>query len=142
VYLICSFVIVMLAANGALPLDCPMPKRVLVVDDNPMIRRLICRLLEERAGYEVCAEASNGAEAIELAKQELPDLIILDLSMAVMNGIEAARELKKLFPHVPVIRFTQHADMAAHLSDLPVDRIVSKNDSATLLRFVYALAPV
>lgn len=118
-----------------------MPKRVLVVDDNPMIRRLICRMLEERAGYEVCAQAASGAEAIELAKKELPDLIILDLSMAVMNGIVAARELKKLFPYIPIILFTQHADMATHLSDLPVDRIVSKNDSASLMRCVYALAP-
>jgi len=119
-----------------------MPKRVLVVDDNPMIRHLICRMLEEQADYKVCAEAANGAEAIDLAKKEIPDLIIMDLSMAVMNGIDAAHELKKLFPHVPIILFTQHADMAAHLSDLPVDRIVSKNDSATLMRFVYALAPV
>jgi CheY-like chemotaxis protein len=119
-----------------------MPKRVLVVDDNPLIRRLICRMLEERARYEVCAEAANGAEAIELAKKKLPDLIIMDLSMAVMNGIVAARELKKLFPHLPIILFTQHTDVAAYLSDLPVDRIVSKNDSATLMQWVYALAPV
>jgi len=119
-----------------------MPKRVLVVDDNPLIRHLVCRMIEERAGYEVCAQASNGVEAIELAKKLLPHLVIMDLSMAVMNGIEAARELKKLFPHVPIIVFTQHADMAAHLSQLPVDRIVSKSDSAALMRFVYALAPV
>jgi CheY-like chemotaxis protein len=119
-----------------------MPKRVLVVDDNPMIRRLICRMLEEQAGYEVCAQAAGGAEAIELAKQELPELIILDLSMAVMDGIVAARELKRLFPHVPIILFTQHAEMAARLCDLPVDRIVSKNDSASLMQHVYALAPV
>jgi PleD family two-component response regulator len=52
--------------------DCLMPKRILVVDDNPMIRRLICRLLEEQAGYEVCAQAADGAEAIELAKKEMP----------------------------------------------------------------------
>lgn len=102
---------------------------------------MICRMLEERAGYEVCAEASNGAEAIELAKKALPHLVILDLSMPVMNGIQAARELKKMFPHVPIILFTQHADIVAHLDELPLDRIVSKSDSAALMRFVYALAP-
>jgi CheY-like chemotaxis protein len=118
-----------------------MRKRILIVDDNPLVRRLVCRTLEG-AGYEVCAQASNGAEAIELAKKELPDLIILDLSMAVMNGAEAARELKQLFPHIPIILFTQHAEVAALLSNLPVDRIVSKSDLATLMRFVHALAPV
>jgi len=119
-----------------------MPKRVLVADDNPMIRKMLCRMLEEQAHYEVCAEAANGADAIELAKRELPDLIIMDVSMPIMNGIAAARELKKLFPHVPIILFTQHADVARRLSDLPVDRVVSKNDSASLMRQVYALAPV
>jgi CheY-like chemotaxis protein len=118
-----------------------MPKRVLVADDNPMIRKLLCQMLEEQARYEICAEATNGVEAMELAKRELPDLIILDVAMPVMNGIATARELKKLFPHVPIILFTQHADVAGQLSDLPVDRVVSKTDSALLMRHVYALAP-
>jgi hypothetical protein len=54
----------------------------------------------------------------------------------------ASRELKKLFPHVPIILFTQHADLAATLRDLTVDRIVAKSDSASLMRCVFALAPV
>jgi DNA-binding NarL/FixJ family response regulator len=119
-----------------------MPKRVLVADDNPMIRKLLCRMLEAQAHYEVCAEAANGVEAIELAKKELPDLIIMDVSMPTLNGISAALELKKLFPHVPIILFTQHADVVRQLSDLHVDRVVSKDDSAGLMRYVYTLAPV
>jgi YesN/AraC family two-component response regulator len=47
-----------------------MPKRVLIADDNPMIRKLLCQMLEEHARYEICAEATNGAEAIELPKKE------------------------------------------------------------------------
>lgn len=119
-----------------------MPKRVMVADDNPMIRRLICRMLEDEAGYEICAQAANGAEAVALAKKFLPELIILDLSMPVIDGMTASRELKKLFPHVPIILFTQHADLAATLRDLTVDRIVAKSDSASLMRCVFALAPV
>jgi CheY-like chemotaxis protein len=119
-----------------------VPKRVLIADDNPMIRKLLCQMLEEHARYEICAEATNGAEAIELAKRELPDLIILDLAMPVMNGIATARGLKKLFPHVPIILCTQHAEVALRLSDLRVDRVVSKDDSASLMHCVYALAPV
>jgi CheY-like chemotaxis protein len=118
-----------------------MPKRVLVADDNPMIRRFICRMLEDEAGYEVCEQAANGAEAIALAKIALPDLIILDLSMPVMGGAAASRELKNLFPHVPIILFTQHADLANSLRDLNVDRIVAKNDSVSLMQGVFALAP-
>jgi CheY-like chemotaxis protein len=118
-----------------------MPKRVLVVDDNPMLRKMLCRMLEAQAHYEVCAEAANGAEAIELARKELPDLIIMDVSMPTMNGITASLQLKKLFPYVPIILFTQHADVVRHLSDLPVDRVVSKGDSASLMQHVYALAP-
>jgi DNA-binding NarL/FixJ family response regulator len=99
-------------------------------------------MLEEQAHYEVCAEAANGAEAIELAKKELPDLIIMDASMPILDGISAALELKNLFPHLPIILFTQHADAIRQSIDLPVDHVVSKNDSASLMRYVYALAPV
>ena len=58
-----------------------MAKRILVADDNPMIRKMLCRLFEIEEDYDICAEAENGQEAIELALQHRPDLIILDLAM-------------------------------------------------------------
>jgi PleD family two-component response regulator len=85
---------------------CPMPKTVLVADDNPTIRKMLCRMFEKEEHYDLCAEAEDGKQAIELALQHRPDLIILDLSMPVMNGLEAAHELKKLMPKVPIILFT------------------------------------
>jgi CheY-like chemotaxis protein len=69
-----------------------MPKTILVADDKKLIRKLLARVIEGTDEYKLCAEAANGEEAIALAQSCRPDLIILDLSMPVMNGIAAARE--------------------------------------------------
>jgi CheY-like chemotaxis protein len=121
-----------------------MAKKILVVDDNPTIRKLLCHLFESDENYEICAEASNGEEAIPLAVENQPDLIILDLSMPVMDGLASARELKRRLPDVPIILFTQYADLGKHLLgwDLPVDRVVSKSESIHLMQHVKSLAPV
>jgi YesN/AraC family two-component response regulator len=83
-----------------------MAKRVLVADDNPLIRKMLCQLFEREDDYDLCAEAKNGREAIELALKHRPHLIILDWSMPGLNGLEAARELKKIMPNVSIILFT------------------------------------
>jgi chemotaxis response regulator CheB len=80
-----------------------MAKAVLIVDDNAYIRKVLCEIFKREADFEVCGEAENGNEAIEKARELRPDLIVLDLSMPVMNGIDAARVLKKLMPAVPLI---------------------------------------
>jgi DNA-binding NarL/FixJ family response regulator len=83
-----------------------MPPRILIVDDSPLIRRLVRTCIETQVGWRVCAEAENGREAIQLAQQCHPNLIVMDLSMPVMNGLEAAKVLRKLMPSVPLIMFT------------------------------------
>ena len=121
-----------------------MAKTILVADDNPAIRKILCRLFETVEDYDVCAEAENGKQAIDLALRHKPDLIILDLSMSVMNGLEAAHELKKLMPpEIPIILFTQHADLSNRIGvmKMDVDRIVSKNDASSLMDHVRSLAP-
>jgi CheY-like chemotaxis protein len=120
-----------------------MAKTILVADDNPAIRRILCRPFETEADYDICAEAENGKHAIELALRHRPDLIILDLSMPVMNGLEAAHELKRLMPEIPIILFTQHADLSNRIGIMnkDVDRIVDKNEPATLMGHVRSLAP-
>jgi CheY-like chemotaxis protein len=120
-----------------------MPRSILVADDNPLIRKVLCRIFEATEDYDLCAEATNGQEAIELALKHRPDLIILDMSMPVLNGLDAAKRLKNLMPDVPIILFTQHADQTNTLSaaDLPVDRIVSKGDAANLMGHVRSLLP-
>jgi CheY-like chemotaxis protein len=120
-----------------------MIRTVLVADDNPHIRKLLCRMFEREQDYDLCAEAENGRQAIELALHHRPDLIILDLSMPVMNGLEAAHELKKRMPEVPIILFTQHSDLSNRVGrmNMDVDRIVSKTEPSSLMGHVRALAP-
>jgi DNA-binding NarL/FixJ family response regulator len=85
-----------------------MTKSVLIADDHDMIRKALCELFDSQNDFEVCGEAENGKEAVEMAEMFLPDLILLDLSMPVMNGIEAACELKRLMPMVPIIIFSDY----------------------------------
>jgi two-component system chemotaxis response regulator CheY len=80
-------------------------KTVLVVDDSAVIRKMLASAFLSD-GFKTCIEAENGQEAIEAAKQGKPDLIVLDLSMPVMNGLQSAPELRGLFPRTPIILFT------------------------------------
>jgi two-component system, chemotaxis family, chemotaxis protein CheY len=79
---------------------------ILIVDDSPAVRRSLRALLEGRSDWQVCGEAENGREGVDKALQLSPNLIVLDLSMPVMNGLQAARELRRLMPQVPVLLFT------------------------------------
>src|SRR5580692_11239439 len=104
-----------------------MAKRVLVADDSPLIRKMLCQLFEREDDYDICAEAENGQQAIEMALKHRPDLIILDFAMPVLNGLEAARQLKKIMPDVPIILFSQHATgITLAKPDMNIDRVVSK----------------
>lgn len=87
-----------------------MMKTVLIADDHEMIRKALCELFSSQRDFEVCGEAENGKEAVEMAQVFSPDLILLDLSMPIMNGIEAACELKRLMPMVPIIVFSEYGD--------------------------------
>ena len=90
-----------------------MPPRILIVDDSALVRNSLRTCFESEPGWQVCGEAGSGKDAIEKAKALQPDLIVLDLSMPVMNGLEAAKVLSKLMPSVPLIMFTSH--MTHHL---------------------------
>lgn len=119
-----------------------MAKRVLVADDSPLIRKMLCQLFEREDDYDICAEAKNGQEAIDLAVRHRPDLIILDWAMPVLGGLAAARELKKIMPEVPIILFTQHATGITLLeSHVNIDRVVSKSEPESLMEHVKSLAP-
>jgi two-component system chemotaxis response regulator CheY len=85
-------------------------KTALVVEDNAAIREMLVSAFLSNRIFQTCAEAENGKEGIEVAKKVHPDIITLDLSMPVMNGMEAASELRKLFPKTPIILFTLYGD--------------------------------
>lgn len=83
---------------------------ILIVDDNPGIRYLLRVFVETQTPYKVCGEAGHGSEAIEQAKRLKPDLILLDLSMPVLGGAEAASIIKRTIPDTKIILFSMHMD--------------------------------
>ena len=87
-----------------------MAKTILIADDSDVVRRAVCEAFALESDFEVCGEAHDGHDAIEKAQRLHPDLIILDLSMPVMNGLDAARALRDLMPSVPIILFTLYDD--------------------------------
>src|ERR1700683_166347 len=122
-----------------------MATTILVAADNPPIRKMLCKLFEAEDDYDLCAEATNGAEAVSLAKQCRPDLIILDLSMPLLNGLEAAKEIKRIMPDVPIILFTIHADSikkSLQAMNSPIDLVVTKIALPNLVNHVRSLIPV
>jgi CheY-like chemotaxis protein len=102
-----------------------MAKHILIADDNTIIRGVIKESLEMMPEVEDCREATNGREAVERARESKPDLIILDLAMPVMNGMQAAKVLKQTMPEVPIVLFTMYHD-GGWTAGLGVDAVVSK----------------
>jgi two-component system, NarL family, nitrate/nitrite response regulator NarL len=84
--------------------------RILIADDQPIIRRVVRSTLQQHPHFEICGEAVNGAEAIAEAKRLQPDVVVLNVSMPIMNGLEAAREIKKNLPESAIIILSQNAD--------------------------------
>jgi DNA-binding NarL/FixJ family response regulator len=80
--------------------------RILIVDDNRLVRQSLARLLCSHQGWEVCGEASDGDDGVRLAKELNPDLVVMDFLMPRMNGIEAGRAIAKLFPLTPILLCT------------------------------------
>ncbi len=80
-----------------------MPTRILIADDDPTIRLLLRRLLEKQPDWQVCGDASNGAEAIEKVEQLEPDVVVIDLGMPIMTGLQAAPEIAKTHPRLPML---------------------------------------
>jgi two-component system nitrate/nitrite response regulator NarL len=80
-----------------------VPIRILIADDDPHIRLLLRRLLEKQQDWQVCGEASNGVEAIEGVDHLAPDIVVMDLAMPVMNGLQAAPQIMRTHPKLPML---------------------------------------
>jgi DNA-binding NarL/FixJ family response regulator len=117
---------------------------ILIVDDSPLIRHLVRSYIDRYPEWQVCGEAANGREGIDKAQELHPDLIVLDLSMPVMNGIEAAAVLKRLMPTVPVIIFSEYSSVLsdAEARSAGISALVSKTENiSALLGKATALLP-
>lgn len=109
-------------------------KRILIADDSELVRGLIRTFLEQRPNVEVCAETSNGQETVEWALVLRPDLIILDVLMPKLNGIEVASLLRKNLPDSRIILFTMYGEYVQTLAIAAgVDLVLPKPGGLTPL---------
>lgn len=108
-----------------------MPVRIVIADDHEIVRQGVRRILETRTDWEICAEADNGEKAVTLAEQLSPDIIIMDVSMPVMSGLEATRKISILNANIPVLVFTMHesSSVAQSARTLGARGMVSKSDA-------------
>lgn len=112
-----------------------MPRSILIVDDHEAIRRQLRCLFRPHPEFAVCGEAVHGVDAIEMAQRLSPDLIILDLAMPEMNGLEAAAALKYILPAAPIFLLTVHYSRELELAALAsgISAVFSKHDDLDAL---------
>lgn len=104
---------------------------VLIVDDSSVIRRFLRTWIDQSPEWQICGEAENGRIAVEKVKELRPDVVILDFQMPVMNGLEAARQIKALYPKTALVMFTMHRsdELVRDAYDAGIQEVVSKTDA-------------
>ena len=113
--------------------------RILVADDHEAVRTGVCTILQSRGDVEICGQAANGREAVQKAGELNPDLVLLDITMPVLDGLSAAREIRNLVPRVVILFLSMHE--GEHMANLAkssgASGYVSKSaGSDTLLKAV------
>jgi CheY-like chemotaxis protein len=116
--------------------------RLLVADDHRVVREGLIGMFDDQPGLSIVGEAADGREAVELSRQLRPDVVLMDVSMPVMDGIEATRRIKSELPELRVIGLSMHDDdgTAESMREAGAEAFVSKAASAgELLRAIYGL---
>lgn len=115
--------------------------RILIADDSTLVRRVLRNLVEQDADWEVCGEAVDGGEVVQRTMETHPDLIVLDFQMPVMNGLQAAREIAKVAPDVPVLLCTAHLslNLVGEARRVGIQGAVSKSRSGDIVKGIKAL---
>ena len=104
--------------------------RILIADNHPVVRRHVREILETEQDWEVCAEAATGREAVAMTSAHRPDIVVLDLSMPELNGLQAARQIHDLFPKTGLLIFTMHdpLELLDELKPFGVGTCILKTD--------------
>ena len=107
-----------------------MKHTILIVDDNTLIRSSLRSWIEGNADFQVCGEAENGKVAVQKVEEMHPDIVILDLQMPVMDGLEAARKISSIAPDTAMLMFTMHPsrELLKAAQAVGVRDVVSKTD--------------
>jgi DNA-binding NarL/FixJ family response regulator len=107
-----------------------MTRSILIVDDSSTVRSSLRSLIESNSDFHVCGEAENGEVAIAKVEEMHPDIVILDLQMPVMNGLDAARHISQLAPNTAMVMFTLHpsGELLRAARAVGVKDVVSKTD--------------
>jgi DNA-binding NarL/FixJ family response regulator len=115
--------------------------RILIVDDSPLVRQRLRDLLQQHPDWEVCGEAANGQDAITRARELSPDVIVLDFLMPGMNGMQAAREIGKVIPDVPILMFTTYLSqqLVEEARNVGIRGAVAKSDARYVIDGLEAL---
>ena len=110
-------------------------KTILIADDHSHVLAAVRTLFSSQPDFSICGEARNGDEAVAKAMQLHPDLVVLDMSMPVLNGLEAAQILRKTMPDMPIILFTGHRTKFsdAYAAAAGVTAVISKEDDIHVL---------
>jgi len=105
-------------------------RRILIVDDSQSIRDALRAMLVKRQDWIICGEAANGLQAIQMAGKLKPDIILLDFQMPVMNGLNAAKEIKRLNPSLQIAMYTLHQNTQFERAATAagVEKVISKAD--------------
>jgi DNA-binding NarL/FixJ family response regulator len=108
---------------------------ILVVEDNPWTRRALTAFISSQKGMKVCGEASNGLETIDIIRHRIPDIVLMDIEMPVLDGLEATRMIKKYWPTIKVVILTMYPNYQADafaagadaflVKSCPVDELIS-----------------
>jgi DNA-binding NarL/FixJ family response regulator len=115
--------------------------QVLIADDSKRLRSALCKLIEDHPDW-VCAQALNGRDAISKIQERAPDILILDLCMPVMDGLQAARTISKLLPDLPILLFTSSTvplSLVSMAQRCGIQGTVSKYDSCQIVSGIEAL---
>ncbi len=111
------------------------PRTILIADDSEMVRAKIRQALERETDFEICGEATDGVEAVAKAKELTPDLILLDVKMPRLTGLEVAGILRRTQPRIRIIMVTMYAEEINRklTSFFGVDAVFSKSEGVTKL---------
>jgi len=115
--------------------------RILIADDSPQVRSVLRHLVEQDASWEVCAEAIDGQQAVQRTRESHPDLVVLDFQMPVMDGLQAAREIVKVAPAIPVLLCSAHlsAILIGEARRIGIMGAVPKSNASSIVNGIRAL---